>query len=319
VGSGITMEQNAALAASTTDATEEVDCAIVIVTYNSSRYINDLLRSIPSAASGLTTRTIVVDNASDDGTSELVRSWPDVILVEAGANVGYSAAINLGRERTGKFASLLVLNPDVVLENEAIRLMFDALADRAVGIVAPSLLDFNGTLQWSLRREPTVLRALGDALLGARLPHRPGWLSEVVRVGSEYEIQHPIDWATGAAFLISRTCDLVIGPWDERFFLYSEETDFAHRARSAGFCVEYLPQAKVRHRGKGSGTSPKLCALMAVNRVRYMEFKGRNFRGFWAAAVLAEALRARHKEHRTALGYLLRRKKWDHLATDLRT
>ena len=287
-----------------------VDCAVVVVTYNSVRDISALLDSLPAAAAGLRIRTIVVDNGSTDGTVELVRSRPDVTCVEAGANLGYAGGINMGRSYGGERSALLVLNPDAAFEAGALRAMFAALENPAVGIVVPMLLDADGRRLPSLRREPTLMRAIGDGLLGGRASQRPGWPSEMVWDGEAYGYRHPVEWATGAALLISDACDRAVGCWDERFFLYSEETDYFARARAAGYRVDYLPSARVRHRGGGSGRSAALQALQAVNRVRYMEKHGRWPRLYWLAVILHELLRSGDPGHRRALLTVLRRSRW---------
>jgi len=288
-----------------------VDCAVVVVTYNSVRDIGALLDSLPAAAAGLRIRTIVVDNGSTDGTVELVQSRPDVTCVEAGANLGYAGGINVGRSHGGEYSSLLVLNPDAEFEAGALREMFAALDDPAVGIAVPLLLDADGHRLPSLRREPTLLRAIGDGLLGGRASQRPGWLSEMVWEEEAYGYRHRVEWATGAALLISDACDGAVGRWDERFFLYSEETDYFARAHAAGFRVDYQPSARVRHRGGGSGRSAALQALQAVNRVRYVEKHGRWPRLYWLVVILHEMLRAGDPGHRRALLTVLRKSRWE--------
>jgi GT2 family glycosyltransferase len=288
-----------------------VDCAVVVVTYNSVRDIGVLLDSLPAAAAGLTIRTIVVDNGSADGTVELVRSRPDVTCVEAGVNLGYAGGINVGRSQGGEYSALLVLNPDAEFDAGALREMFAALEDPAVGIVVPMLLDADGVRLPSLRREPTLMRAIGDGLLGRRASLLPGWLSEMVWEEQAYGYRHPVEWATGAALLISDACDRAVGRWDERFFLYSEETDYFARARTAGYRVDYLPSAQVCHRGGGSGRSAALQALQAVNRVRYVEKHGRWPRLYWLAVILHEMLRSGDPGHRRALLTVLRRSRWE--------
>ena len=280
------------------------------MTYNSARDIAGLLDSLPAAAAGLTLRTVVVDNGSTDDTVRLVRANSGATCVATGANLGYAAGINVGREHAGEYAALLVLNPDAVLEAGALREMFGVLDDPRVGIVAPMLLDSGGRLHLSLHRAPTLARAIGDGLLGSRVGRRPGCLSEMVRDESSYRRRHAVDWATGAALLISAACDRAVGRWDERFFLYSEETDYAARARAAGYRIEYLPTARVRHRGAGSGQSSALIALKAVSRIRYMEKHRRRPRAFRAAVILHELMRSRDPGHRTALRYVLRRSSW---------
>ena len=233
------------------DRARPVDCAVVVVTYNSARDVVGLLESLPEAAGGLKLRTVVVDNGSTDATVDLVRAFPGVRCVETGTNLGYAGGINVGREHAGDYTALLVLNPDVVLEPGALREMADALDDPRVGIVAPMLLDSSGRRYPSLRRDPTLRRAIGDGLLGGRIGRRPGWLSEMVRDEAPYRRRHAVDWAVGAALLISAACDRAVGKWDERFFLYSEETDYGARARAYRAAVilhELLRSADSGHR-----------------------------------------------------------------------
>ena len=120
-------------------------------------------------------------------------------------------------------------------------------------------------------------------------------------------IRHSVDWAGGAAAMVSAACDAAVGPWDERFFLYSEEVDYAARARRAGFRIEYVPTARIRHHEGGSGSSAALTALLAVNRIRYVTKRGRGGTALFRAAVaLHELLRAYDPAHRFALRTVLR-------------
>lgn len=300
------------------DQRHHVDCAVIVVTYNSARYIDALLDSLPIAAGDLTLRIIVVDNGSADDTVELVRNRPDVICVETGVNLGYAGGINVGRRYAGECEALAVLNPDLELEPGALQEMCAALDDHVVGVVVPLLLDFAGQRYPSLRREPTLTSAIGDALFGHHFKRRSARLSEIVYQEREYHDRHPVDWAVGAAMLISAECDRVVGAWDESFFLYSEEVDYAARVRAAGFRVEYVPQAHARHRGAGSGQSPALIALKCVNRVRYFEKSGRSASGMRAAVCLHELLRSVSPSHRHALLVVLRRSRWEPLISSLK-
>ena len=295
---------------------ERVDCAVIIVTYNSAGDLESLLNSIPAGAPDLRMRVVVVDNDSSDGTWEQIEQRPDVVGVQTGANLGYAGAINVGRLSAGPYDNLLILNPDLVLEAGAVSKLWEVLQHPGVGATVPKILDQEGALYPSLRREPSLLRALGDACLGSRGARRPGWLTEQVRNPSAYEWSHDVDWSTGAAILISGPCDATVGPWDaQRFFLYSEETDFAARARTAGYRIAYVPEARVRHRQGGSGGPPALTALMAVNRVRYYEKHHQRFAAsaFRCIVILTELLRCRDPAHRTAVRSVLRRSRWSAL------
>jgi GT2 family glycosyltransferase len=289
---------------------DRVDCAVVVVTYDSERDVARLLDSLPAAAAGLSVRTIVVDNGSADGTVALVRDRGDATVVESGANLGYAGGINVGRRFTGACDAVLLVNPDLVLEPGAIAELWTTLSKPAVGAAVPMLVGLDGHREDTLRREPSVPRALGDALLGRRLPRRPGWLSETVRGERAYARPHPVAWAGGAAIMVSAACDEAVGDWDERFFLYSEEVDYAARVRAAGLRIQYVPTARARHREGGSGSTAQLVALQAVNRIRYVEARGGRARAFRAAVALHELLRSRDAGHRLALRTVLRRSRW---------
>ena len=291
-----------------TDASLKIGCAIVIVTYNSARDIDDLLDSIPRAAGTVPVRTVVVDNGSCDDTVARVRARSDATCIDAGTNLGYAGAINLGRSVTGERDSLLVLNSDLVLEPGAIESLYTALVGARAGIAVPVLVGVGGSVSPSVRREPSVCRALGDAIFGGHARGRPEWASETVWRGPEYERGGSIAWATGAAWLIADRCDRSVGSWDESYFLYSEEVDYAERARTLGFRLLFVPEARVLHREGGSGSSPRLVSLLALNRVRY--FRSRHGRVmsacFRACVMLNELLRSFDRDHRMALVDLIR-------------
>jgi GT2 family glycosyltransferase len=159
---------------------------------------------------------------------------------------------------------------------------------------------------------------VGDALFGNHFKRRPGWMSDVVRDEREYGYRHAVDWASGAAMLISAASDRAVGAWDERFFLYMEEVDYAARVRAAGLRVEYVPEARARHRKAGSGQSSMLLALMAVNRVRYFEKYGRPSRVLRALVLLNQFLRLANPSHRAALLAVSRRSSWEPLIARLK-
>jgi glycosyltransferase involved in cell wall biosynthesis len=153
-----------------------------------------------------------------------------------------------------------------------------------------------------------VLRALGQALLGERAGHIP-LIGETVTRGGSYI--HPVaaDWATGAAMLISRQCLEAVGGWDESYFLYSEETDFALRARDAGFALRLAPDAGAVHLGGESESSPDLWSMLTVNRVRLYRRRHGRAAVFAGAVALGEAIRSFGTDaarHRAALRALLR-------------
>ncbi len=286
-----------------------VEAAALVVTYNSSADLPQLIDDLRAAARDHSIRLIVVDNDSTDGTVDVLRGNDDIILVESGGNLGYAGGINAGMPFIGSCDNILILNPDLTLAPAAITRLIAAAADERVGAVVPLMLDDEGAIYPSLCREPSLTTALGDALLGNRLPGRPGCLSQTVFHPGSYLAAHDVDWATGAALLIPSAVAAEVGAWDESYFLYSEETDFFRRIRATGRQVRFEPSAVVKHRGGGSGTSPAVATLMAVNHVRYIErYHGRIYSALLhAVVVLGAALRSQDA------AVVRNRNRWDEL------
>ncbi|MFI7462850.1 glycosyltransferase family 2 protein [Nonomuraea sp. NPDC049646] len=273
--------------------------AIVIVTYNSAPVLGGCLASLPEGAKGVRlTDVVVADNASKDDSLAIAEQAAGLPVrpLQVGRNAGYAAAINAGVASLGLdgLDAVLVLNPDCRLRPGALAVLAAALDRPGTGIAVPRLVSTEGVLHHSLRRTPAVRRALAESLVGGRLAGRIGTLGEMVVDPARYERPGPADWATGAAMLVSATALARLGPWDESFLLYSEETEYALRAADAGWTLWYEPAAVVEHIGGEAKTSPMLAALLTVNRVRL--FRRRRGRvataGFYLAVLLGEVMRA---------------------------
>lgn len=293
------------LAAATSEA-----IAVVIVTYNSSKLLPDLIASLPAGMSGLEWHLIIVDNdSSDDSVAQAHRLAPNSIIIETGRNAGYAAGINAGVAAAPPHGYVLVLNPDVRLLPDCVPELITALGKPGTGIAAPHLVDREGIRIDTQRREPSIIRALADALLGARTAGKIAGLGEVITDEDSYRRETLVDWAEGSTLLISKACWDTCGPWDESFFLYSEETDFALKSRDAGFVTRYTPSARAIHLEGDSGQSPALWALLNLNRVRLYRRRHGAVLGalYWAALVLREGSRAMlgRQVNRAALRALL--------------
>ena len=236
------------------------DVDVVIVTYNSACVIGGLLNSLPLAMDGLTYDTVIVDNGSSDDTVEILAERYDCHVIRS-VNTGYAGGINRGVQAASHAPAILILNPDVRLGERSVPLLLAALDDGA-GIAVPQVRTPSGSLDLSLRREPTVLRGIGLNWTGLPL------FAEYLIRPSEYAEPRVVDWALGAVMLMSRKCYDVLGGWDESFFLYSEETDFCLRARDAGLLTRYEPGAVAVHIGGQSGRSRKTHAMQVINRIR---------------------------------------------------
>ncbi|MEV7807016.1 glycosyltransferase family 2 protein [Microbispora sp. NPDC088329] len=286
--------------------------AVVIVTYNSAKILGGCLDSLPAGARGVDLREIVVaDNASrDESTAIAERAGATVVRV--GRNAGYAAAFNAGVAALDlwRLDAVMILNPDCRLRPGCLAPLAAALGEPGLGIAAPRLLSVDGHTHPSLRRTPSVRRAWAEALIGGRLAGRVAALGEVITDPAVYERPGPADWATGAALLMSVRALADVGPWDESFLLYSEETEYALRAADRGWRLWYEPSAVVEHIGGEAKVNPMLAALLTVNKVRLF----RRRRGpvssaaYYLAVVLGESIRALRgrRPAREAVAWLLR-------------
>jgi GT2 family glycosyltransferase len=291
-----------------------IHIAVVVVTYNSAHLLADLLGSLQEGLGGLRWRLVIADNASADGSAETARRLsPEAIVVETGRNGGYAAGINAGVAAALAAApdldAVLVLNPDVRLEPgcgvalaRELALPDDGLPDDGlpddglpgVGVAVPRLVDAEGRLIASMRGAPSLLRAFADAVVGANRAGRVRWAGEIVADPAEYELGQDTDWAEGSTQLISAECWRACGPWDESYFLYSEETEFHLRARDRGFRVRFVPAARAVHLGGESTTSPGLWTLLVANRVRLFTARRGRVQGaaYWLMVLARECSRA---------------------------
>ncbi|MFJ4226875.1 WecB/TagA/CpsF family glycosyltransferase [Paenarthrobacter nicotinovorans] len=294
-------------------ATAEV--AVVVVTYNNEDSIGPLILSLRKEAQEQSLKVVVADNSPNHRTISELSRHPDVIAIRTGGNLGYAGGINAALSAAGEARTYLILNPDLRVEEGSVLAMRRRLEQSGAGMVVPVLLEDDGTVYPSLRREPGVLRALGDAALGSRFGSRPAWLSEMDVDEESYLHGHQVEWATGAALLVDAAAAKLVGAWDERFFLYSEETDYCHRMREAGYSIWFEPAARMWHTRGGSGASPQLVALMSVNRVRYAEkYLGpARLVAFRGAVLAAEVARLGKSGHRDAAWALTSRRRWERL------
>ncbi|MBD3782025.1 MAG: glycosyltransferase family 2 protein [Micrococcales bacterium] len=282
---------------------------VVTVTYNSLSHLPDFAQSLGRGMGDLRWHVVVADNASSDGTPEAAESmaWPQggaATVVRTGGNLGYAGGINRALELVPPELPVLVVNPDVRFEEGAVVHLLEALGPDT-GIAVPVQLDRDGRPLPTLRREPSVTRAWGEALLGGTRGGGHDRLGEMVTDPARYGEPTTADWATGSVMAISPACRGVVEPWDDRYFLYSEETDFALRARDRGFRLRLVPEARCRHLLGDSHVNPALWALLSVNRVRL--FRRRHgalstaaFRLALAAGSGLRAVTTRRATHRAA-------------------
>jgi GT2 family glycosyltransferase len=222
------------------------DVAAVVVTYDGLPWIERCLESVR----GL--ETVVVDHGSRDGTVGFVRErFPEVRLVEQ-ENLGLAAGWNRGlRETSGDWC--LILNADAWLTPGSLeRLVEFAAARPRAAIVGPRLLNPDGSLQRSVRAFPTLWRLATEYLFLRKLAPRSGLLNGFYAGGFDHDEPRRCDWVMGSCMLVRRAAVDQVGPLDESFFLFSEETDWARRFADAGWEVWFDPAAECVHVGGAS-------------------------------------------------------------------
>ena len=232
-----------------------MDLSVVVVTYQSRDHILACLRSLDEglradgAAPPLAWECVVLDNDSRDGTPELVeREAPWARLVRTGSNLGYSKAVNRGIAATSG-SMVLVLNPDCVWHPGAIHALVTWLRSHPrCGIVAPRIMNADGSLDPSARAYPDSFTFLFNrySLLTKLWPGNP-WSRRYMLLDWDHASPRSVDWVAGAAMLVRRAAIDVVGAMDEAFFMFNEDVDWCRRMNEAGWSVDYVPAATVIH------------------------------------------------------------------------
>ncbi len=260
-----------------------IDLSIVIVSWNVRPLLRRCLQSVlaeaePGPGDGVfqigdwRVEIFVVDNASADGSAEMVRTqFPRVHLIANGENRGFTAANNQGLSRArGRY--LLLLNPDTEVVGDALATMIRyAEANAEVGALGAKLLYPDGNTQSSRRRFPTFSTALVESTVVQEWWNDNRILRRYYMTDTgDDEIQR-VDWVVGACLLVRRQAYEQVGGLDEGFFMYSEELDWCRRIKAAGWEIVYLPTATViHHEGKSSEqVVPARHIYFQSSKVRY--------------------------------------------------
>lgn len=260
---------------------------VVVVSYNSRTRVRACVETLARLSD---VEVVVVDNASSDGTVDVVVDLP-VRAVARTSNAGYARACNEGW-RLGSAPFVLLLNPDATIDERSLRTLVETLeADERIGAVAPAIVGRDGMLHYSQRRFPRLRSTYARALFLHRVLPRSAWADEVVRDERAYGRAASPEWVSGACLLVRRSALEQVGGLDERFFLYSEDTDLCRRLRDSGLDVRFEPCAVARHEGGASAPRARLLPLAAASRALYArKHNGRAVAALERAGLALEAL-----------------------------
>lgn len=268
--------------------------SILVVSHN----VRELLRRC--LASTAEHEVVVVDNASHDGTADMVReSFPQVKLVDWGVNKGFATAVNeAARNASGDV--FLLLNPDAELPSGAPRRMLSALGSHTDAVAMGfRQVDAQGHFQLAMGLTPTLLVELGRKLIQNRLDRGDVVLGNLLDRMSN---AGPVAWVAGSALLVRRSAFESIGGLDERFFLYFEDIDFCLRLTRTGGHVYYDPFITVVHHRGQSARTDQMAAARAYRESQLYFWE--KHRGPWVRRLVQAYLMARKLTPRqlTALG-----------------
>lgn len=236
----------------------ELDLAIVILNYNTRDLLADCLRSVLASDTALRYQVCVVDNASTDGSAEMVAAeFPTVHLIASRVNKGFSAGNNeglrwfgfgeAGREARARYA--LLLNPDTIVPPTALAEMVRFMDEwPKAGVAGPRLRRLDGSLDLACRRsfptpEVSFYRQIG---LSKLFPNSRRFNAYNLTFYAEDAV-HPVDSVVGAFMLLRREAIAQVGLLDESFFMYGEDLDLAKRIKDAGWEVWYNGQVEITH------------------------------------------------------------------------
>lgn len=251
----------------------------VLVSYNTEALTCRAIAALKEQLDLSRDEMIVVDNASSDGTADrLKKDHPDVRLIVNPNNNGFGAANNLGMaDATGEY--FLLINTDAFVESDAVDRLASYL-DRhgTCGVVGPRLLNEDRSLQASCFAFPTVRQAWREALaLHYLLPGVERWA---------HDVEREVDFVSGACLMVRKAVFESVGGFDERFFMYSEETDWQRRIRDAGWSVKFSPDAQVVHLGGASHKSSQTHPEFFVSIDKYQLKHG----GWWGLVAFRAAM-----------------------------
>ena len=281
--------------------------AVVIVNYNSGSYLARCVGSLPEGCAPSVWDAVVVDNRSTDGSEQVADGHSQgVRLIRSDRNLGFAAGANLG-VRSTRAPYVLLLNPDARLTPGCLQGLVEELESRPdCAIVAPLVVNEDGTAQGNARGDPTMITGvLGRTSLVRRIfPRWPGAGRQVVpseAAGAEPSVE--VDWVSGACCLVRRRAFEDAGGFDEGYFLYWEDADLCRRIRQRGGRIRFRPDPAVPvvHTVGRSSEGASAEAIRAFHDSAYRYFvthvaSGRFNPARWAAWLLlkgrAEILKA---------------------------
>lgn len=248
---------------------KEFDLSIIIINWNVKELLRKCLNSIYNTVLNVSFEIIVVDNASKDGSSEMVKKeFPEVKLVINKKNLGFPKANNQAiKVSNGEY--ILLLNPDTVVRGNALEQMVDFLEDNPnIGAVGPKIFNDDGTIQFTCARNfPTLLASFSSIFLLRRLfPKSRIWGRSLMGYW-DHKDNRPVECLSGACVMMRRKAIGNIGMLDDVIPMYFEDVNICYRIRKNNWINYYLSSAEVVHFGRGSKNKSSLGKKLEIMQI----------------------------------------------------
>lgn len=232
-----------------------MDVSIILLNYNMKGLLKQCLKGIMQSVGTLQTEVLVIDNASTDGTTQMISTYLNsqptnavpIRFFPLDQNRGYGVGNNVGiRQSRGKY--ILILNPDIAVFPGSIERLVEYLdAHDDVAVVGPKLLNPNGTIQYSCNAFPRMATPIYRRTPLGRLARSKKEIERYLMSDWDHDSTRAVDWVMGSAMLVRRQALDAVGLFDERFFMYFEDIDWCRRFWEAGHQVHYHPQSVMVH------------------------------------------------------------------------
>lgn len=253
------------------------DVSIIIVNWNTRDILRDCLKSVYEETKDIRFEVILIDNASSDGSVEMVRrEFPQVILIENLENRGFASGNNQGI-RVAKGQYVLLLNSDTVVLDEAIqKSVYFAESHQGAAVVGCKVLNPDRTLQLTCSMFPSLLNLFLAATYLYKLSQHNRFLGrEQMRWWRRNDVRE-VDVVTGCFMLVRRTAFEQVGLMDEQFFMYAEEADWCFRFRKAGWETLFYPDAQIIHLGGQSSKQVEVKMIIQLRKA-ILQFIKKNY------------------------------------------
>lgn len=263
---------------------QNLDYSVVLVEYFSSNHIIDCIKSIYNQTKRPEKIVVVINGIDQIYKEKIIKEFPEVALIDPGDNLGYAKAANLGIANTPS-PIVLTLNPDTILNEDVALLSCEYMAsNEEVGSLGPQILESNGNIYPSARKEPSIMDSIGHAILGSFFPNNRFSKSYKNLDVKNDEIRET-DWLSGAALFIRRDALDEIGGWDEDYFMYCEDIDLGNKLRNSMWKNVYFPNVQIMH-VQGVSTSRTPIKLLLEHHKSLYTYSSKKYKNNFIMKIL---------------------------------